>query len=107
MEEGVQTNPATVAYNRGGVVIDSLRRTVEYQGKTISLTRRQFDILASIASRDGVSRRGVVLADVYGENSANKDKSFKVLLCNLRKILRAAGVEWRIETVPGGYSIRQ
>jgi two-component system, OmpR family, response regulator ResD len=55
-----------VVMDRGRIVIDTGRREVSVDGRSVRLTRTEFDLLAYLAARPGVAySRGQLLQDVW------------------------------------------
>jgi DNA-binding response OmpR family regulator len=71
----------------GGLAIDPLRRQAELDGVLLDLTRREFDLLAFLASRPGVVvPRRELLAEVW-QQSYGDDQTIDVHLSWLRRKL--------------------
>ncbi|MCZ4098607.1 response regulator transcription factor [Streptomyces sp. So13.3] len=71
----------------GGLRIDVRRRQAELDGMTLDLTRREFDLLAFLASRPGVVvARKELLAEVW-QQSYGDDQTIDVHLSWLRRKL--------------------
>jgi two-component system alkaline phosphatase synthesis response regulator PhoP len=89
----------------GALMLDPVRFRVEVDGKPLDLTRIQFSILYSMASRPGRVFSRSQLRGVVTEHGGNPDdNSIKSHVYHLRQRLRSAGRQ--IETVRGmGYRI--
>jgi len=95
--------PATVA-EVGPIRIDLAARTVEVSGVAANLTRKEFDILASLARRPGeaLSRERIML-DVWQTTWSGKH-TLEVHVASLRTKLGDPGL---VQTVRGvGYRLR-
>lgn len=90
----------------GPVVVDRDRRSVEVSGKKLALTRREFDIVALLAWRDGrVAARDDILDAVWGEPGERAAASLDVLVARIRRKLAEAGVRDAVKTTRQiGYS---
>ncbi|MEU0937362.1 response regulator transcription factor [Embleya sp. NPDC005971] len=86
----------------GALRVDVLRREVEFDGRTVDLTRREFDLLACLASQVGavVTRRDI-LAQVWG-HAQGDDQTIDVHLSWLRRKLGETARQPRyVHTVRG------
>ncbi|WP_051717774.1 response regulator transcription factor [Streptomyces megasporus] len=71
----------------GGLAVDPLRRRAVLDGRTLELTRREFDLLAFLAQRPGVVvARRELLAEVW-QQSYGDDQTVDVHLSWLRRKL--------------------
>ena len=88
----------------GPLCIDSAARTVEVDGRPITLTRKEFDILASLARQPGVAiARERILLDVWQTTWSGKH-TLEVHVASLRAKLGRTDL---VETVRGvGYRLR-
>jgi two-component system cell cycle response regulator CtrA len=89
----------------GNVRLDQARRSVTVDGRAVSVTRREFDVLEML-----MLRRGVVLAKeqcmarLYGAEDGPEARILDVFVCKLRRKLAAAGAAEILRTVWGrGY----
>ena len=92
----------------GDLDIDIERRLVRRDGKPISLTRTEFDLLAELVRADGrVRSRADLLGAVAGPNSFALERSIDSHIRNLRRKLEPDTGEPRyVVTVPGiGYRL--
>ena len=91
----------------GRSVIDQARRKVTIDGNAVSLTRKEFDLLAELLRRRGpVLSREELLERVWGYDHPGETRTVDVHVRQLRKKLGAAAAD-RIETVVGvGYRYR-
>ncbi|MEN3584838.1 response regulator transcription factor [Streptomyces sp. WMMC905] len=81
------TRPAGAILCVGALRVDPLRRRVELDGRPLDLTRREFDLLAYLASRPGVVvPRRELLAEVW-QQSYGDDQTIDVHLSWLRRKL--------------------
>jgi DNA-binding response OmpR family regulator len=89
----------------GGVVIDNRTRRVTVEGEEISLTRKEFDLLALLASDPGATQtRETILEQVWDAHWYGPTKTLDVHIASLRKKL---GDPTIIETVRGvGFRLR-
>ncbi len=87
----------------GDLVIDTERRTVTLADEPVDLTRKEFDLLAYLASRAGaVASKREVLAEVWRQPYGGADKTVDVHLSVLRRKLGETAAEPRyIRTVHG------
>jgi len=91
----------------GKIVIDSSRRTVTVSGKPVALTATEFNLLKSLAEKEGrVISREDLLSLARGDEVAVMDRTVDVHVAALRKKLGKQGE--MIETVRGvGYRMRE
>ena len=94
-------------FETNGIKIDTARRKVYIEGKEISLTYTEFQILSILAMRVGwVFTRSQIVDTVRGDNHAVTDRSVDVQIVGLRKKLGNKGE--LIETVRGvGYRFKE
>jgi DNA-binding response OmpR family regulator len=87
----------------GGIRIDLRARTVEMDGRTVTCNRKEFDLLACLASRAGeVVSREELYAEVWREPYGGADKTIDVHLSWLRRKLGETAAEPRyIHTIRG------
>jgi DNA-binding response OmpR family regulator len=79
--------PVAQALRVGGLVVDADRREATLDGGALSLTRREFDLLAYLAARaDRVVTRQELLAEVW-QQSYGDDQTIDVHLSWLRRKL--------------------
>jgi len=90
----------------GSLMIQSGKHEVTVEGKTVPLTRTEFQILHRLAARPGwVFTRYQLVDAVHGEQHAVSDRSIDVHVAGLRKHLGSCG--HLIETVRGiGYRFK-
>ena len=88
----------------GTVSIDLSGRRVTVGGEAVSLTRKEFDLLALLAQRPGVVfRREQIISDVWRTNWEGTGRTLEVHVASLRSKL---GLPSLIETVRGvGYRL--
>ncbi|MEO1062793.1 MAG: response regulator transcription factor [Actinomycetota bacterium] len=91
-----------------GVEIDPPSREARYEGREIDLTRREFDLLATLFRNRGVVlSRSQLLAEVWGYDFDVQTNVVDVFVGYVRRKLDAAGAPNVIETVRGvGYVVR-
>lgn len=87
-----------------GLVIDTERFVVEYQGQDITLAKKEFELLHLLASKPGrVFLRNEILSEVWGNDVIVGDRTIDV---HIRKIRQKLGVDC-ITTVKGvGYKFQ-
>ncbi|NOY56547.1 MAG: response regulator transcription factor [Actinobacteria bacterium] len=92
-----------VVLSLGDLVIDLASRDVRLDGRTLILTRKEFDLLAYLAQRPGtVVGRRELLAEVWRQPYGGADKTVDVHLSWLRKKLGESAAEPRyLHTVRG------
>lgn len=88
----------------GDLVVDLARRTVTLAGEPVSLARKEFDLLAAIARREGtVAPRDELLDEVWGATDASARRSMEAHVALIRTKL---GRPEAIKTVRGvGYRL--
>lgn len=88
----------------GDLAIDMLAREVRVDGELLSLTKIEFDLLATLSARpEMVFTRQHIIDAVWGDDWFGNDHMISVHIANLRKKLDANGVG-HIKTVRGvGY----
>jgi DNA-binding response OmpR family regulator len=91
----------------GPVSVDEARRRVHVADREITLTRKEFDLLAELVRRPGlVLTREQLLERVWGYDHPGETRTVDVHIRQLRKKLGAPAAE-AIETVVGvGYRLR-
>jgi two-component system, OmpR family, response regulator ResD len=88
----------------GGLAIDTASRTVERQGKRMTLTPKEFDLLATMAGFAGVVLHRDQVLDLVWGTSFYAARTVDVHVARLREKLKGSAV--RIETVWGtGYRL--
>lgn len=87
----------------GGLAIDLRARTVALDGQVVSLNRKEFDLLAFLATRpDEVVTRRELYAEVWRQPYGGADKTIDVHLSWLRRKLGETAAEPRyLHTVRG------
>lgn len=82
--------------------IDAAARRVFAGSQEISLTGKEFEVLAILAeNRDKVVSRGRLMADVWDENWYGSTKTLDVTIGRLRQKLEGVGVSERVVAVRG------
>jgi DNA-binding response OmpR family regulator len=91
----------------GGLAVDLEGRRVTVEGKEVSLTRAEFDLLAALARRPGAAvSRAVLLESVLDPDREATERTLDVHFSRIRKKLGSAGR--RVATVWGvGYRLEQ
>ncbi len=87
-----------------GLVLDAAGRDVKLDGRSVSLTAREYGLLSYLHARTGevVTRRDL-LADVWGERYTGGPRTIDIHVRRLRKKLGGA---FRLETLRGaGYKL--
>lgn len=88
------------ARSYGELMIDRDRRVVTVGNDRVALTPREFEIVASLAWRDGrIVSRDDLLESVWGESSASASASFDVLITRIRRKLGDRGIDGAIQTI--------
>ncbi|GAA0995542.1 response regulator transcription factor [Acrocarpospora macrocephala] len=92
----------------GDLVLDTAGRDVVIGGRSLTLTRREFDLLEVLARNAGiVLSREVLLERVWGYDFAVTHNAVETFIGYLRRKLEAAGEPRILETVRGvGYVLR-
>jgi DNA-binding response OmpR family regulator len=88
----------------GDVTVHLDRRAVTVEGEAVALTRKEFDLLAALARREGaVVERGELLEQVWGTTDASAARTLEAHVASLRSKLGAHEV---VSTVRGvGYRL--
>ena len=91
----------------GGVTIDCFRKKVTADGKEISLTSKDFEILQYLMSKKGiVLSRSLILSRVWGYDFDGDDRVVDTHIKNIRKALGEQA--YHIKTVSGmGYCFEE
>jgi DNA-binding response OmpR family regulator len=97
---------------RGGLVIDPGQRSVTKNGREVSLTTTQFNILYLLASKPGaVFTRGQIVDKAYGNpfDIAVLERTIDTHIRDIRRLIEdEPGEPWLLLTVIGyGYKFRQ
>lgn len=90
-----------------GLTIDGGSRQVSCQGRAVSLTRMEFDLLLFLAENVGKRlTKGDIFRAVWGKDSADTMKVVANTISNLRRKMGpdCCGCDY-IQTVPGGYCL--
>lgn len=92
---------------KDGLVLNRTERSVFLDGREISLTPSEFELLLIFIRRPGqVWSRGDIAVELRGDDLIAQDRAIDVQIANLRKKLGAWGS--RIETVRGvGYRLKR
>lgn len=91
----------------GGLVVDARTRTAALEGRTLELSRKEFDLLLALAQRAGevVSKRDL-LAEVWRQPYGGGDRTVDVHLSWLRRKLGETAAEPRYLHSARGVGIR-
>lgn len=89
----------------GEIVLDEIRHTVTVDGKQVSLTLKEYELLKLLMENPGqVFTRDVLLSRIWGQDYLGETRTVDVHIGTLRTKLAGSG-EW-IETVRGvGYKM--
>ena len=89
------------------LLLDSLTRRVQRQGKEVELTHRQFELLEYLLrNKNRVVSRQELARDVWKASTATWTNVIEVQINQLRKKLGSAGIEPLLHTVRGvGYQL--
>ena len=100
------TSGADAAASADSLVVDEERQSVRVEGREVLLTRKEFEVLALLASNPGVVfRREHLLSRVWESDWRGGEHTLTVHMAALRSKLGCADL---IETVRGvGYRLRQ
>ncbi|MFD5319463.1 response regulator transcription factor [Streptomyces sp. NPDC127098] len=100
---GPEPDPTGVL-SLGPITVELATRQVSVDGRQISLTRKEFDLLALLAQRPGVVyRREQIISDVWQTSWEGTGRTLEVHVASLRAKLRRPGL---VETVRGvGYRL--
>jgi DNA-binding response OmpR family regulator len=101
-----ETKPNGEVIHAGGLVVDLVSRTAKVRGQQLTLTPKEFDLLATMAEFPGVALDRDQLLDLVWGTSFYAARTVDVHVARLREKLRGRGV--RIETVWGtGYRLAE
>ncbi|MFV0260491.1 MAG: response regulator transcription factor [Acidimicrobiales bacterium] len=94
-------------FSHQAVILDSGRRTVVADDQPVELTRVEFDLLAMLIENPSrVYTRAQIIERVWGYDYVGQDHVLDVHIGNLRRKLRAVGVDGFVRTVRGvGYGL--
>ena len=100
------TVPVDPVRDIGGLHLDLHLRQAVVKGTEIALTRKEFDLLAFLASEPGCTfTREDIMSEVWGHDGAGDTRTLGVHIAGLRRKL---GVDDLIETVWGvGFRLRK
>ncbi len=100
-----RSRPAVLRF--GEIELDAGKHTVSANGKQISLTLKEFELLKLFLEKPGqVMTRDVILANIWGTDYAGETRTVDVHIGTLRTKLREAGN--MIQTVRGvGYKMEK
>jgi two-component system response regulator RegX3 len=89
---GAATPSETIAV--GALRIDRRSHTVDYDGRAVNLTPKEYDLLVYLAADAGaVKTRAELMHDVWDENWWGSTKTLDVHVASLRKKLDPALIE--------------
>jgi two-component system, OmpR family, catabolic regulation response regulator CreB len=104
------TAPAAAAPSAGPVSVDEGRMQVRYYGRVLELSRYEFGLLKTLASRPGhVFTREALLDRVWGDDSDSMDRTVDAHVKTLRAKMKAiAPLHDPIRTLRGsGYALAE
>jgi two-component system, cell cycle response regulator CtrA len=96
--------------HNGDLTVDLDRKIVEVSGRRVQLTTKEYQILATLTLRKGITlSKEMFLNQLYGGMDEPEIKIIDVFICKLRKKLSdASGGKNYIETIWGrGYALRE
>ncbi|MGP8296521.1 response regulator transcription factor [Streptomyces inhibens] len=98
----------TDAVRVGGLVLDAAARTAHLDGRTVELTRREFELLEVLARNEGlVLTRDQLLDRVWGYDFEVRTDAVDTFVSYLRRKLEAGGRSRIVHTVRGvGFVLR-
>ena len=101
----VDDRPAAESYRVGGLTVCPERHLVEVEGKSVTLTLKEFELLCMLLkNRNMVLTRDQLLNQIWGYSFDGENRTVDVHIRTLRQKLGAAGD--LVETVRGvGYKI--
>ena len=89
---GFSLGPRVLATHIGGLEINTLDRAVRLNGKVITLTRKEFGLLAALAGANGATlSHDEILRQVWGEGDPDARQNLRRVVSSLRR---------KIEPVP-------
>ena len=93
----------------GDLVIDPARRRATWAGRPVTLSPREFAVLAALARRAGsVMSKDELLRAVWGDEHAASRNAVEVYVGYLRRKTEAAGEPRLIQAVHGvGYVLKE
>jgi two-component system cell cycle response regulator CtrA len=103
-------DPAEAVIRCGDLVVYPEHKRVEIARRDLDLTRREYEIVELLASRQGAPiANETFLTHMYGGMDEPKPKIIDVFICKIRKkIVQACGGRSYIETIPGrGHALRE
>ena len=110
VDDGRRTTDAVDGADKHPIQVDVDRRQATVSGKSLALSKTEFDLLACLAGAPGrVFTRERLLDRVWGDDAAVTDRTVDAHLKAVRRKINAAGGDPElIETVRGvGYRVRE
>lgn len=103
----LEKEPALQKLTVQELALDEESRTVEYKGKNVNLTFREFELLSFLLKNKGIAiSRNVLLERVWGFQYEGETRTVDVHVKTIRRKLEAVGCEDFIQTVRGyGYKV--
>ena len=93
--------PTTIGYRDERLHIDFEKRRVFVNSQIVNLTRKEFDLLSTLAAQAGQTlSHSALLEQVWGYKTGTRTRTLDVHICRVRKKLASAGRDY-IETVLG------
>jgi DNA-binding response OmpR family regulator len=103
----VGRDPAASVVKVGGLVVDEGARRATLDGTVLELSRKEFDVLALLASRPGqVVTKRELLAEVWQEVYGGSDRTVDVHLSWLRRKLGESAAQPRYLISVRGVGVR-
>jgi DNA-binding response OmpR family regulator len=91
----------------GGLVVDESTRTATLDGRALELSRKEFDVLALLASRRGqVVTKRELLSEVWQQAYGGSDRTVDVHLSWLRRKLGESAAQPRYLVSVRGVGVR-
>ena len=98
---------APCCYLLGGLQVDTAARRAVFNGQTVQLRAREFDLLARLAAEPGVAiSRTALMADVWGQSWFGQTKTLDVHIAALRRKLGEAEEDNRGAPMPEIVTLR-
>ncbi len=106
------TDPEVCSFDDGGLRIDSARREVCVEGRPVTLTRSEFDLLTTLATRPGrVWSRYELMTRVQGYDFDGYERTINAHVKNLRRklgddphkprfVATVVGVGYKLDVTP-------
>ncbi len=93
--------PTAIGYRDERLYIDFEARRVFVNSQMVNLTKKEFDLLSTLAAQAGQTlSHSALLERVWGYKTGTRTRTLDVHICRVRKKLASAGRDY-IETVLG------